>query len=94
MVRLLVAMVATIAVVGFSVANMEHVELDLVVVSPTRVRLFFLLLSAFVLGIVVTLFVSMISRIRLRTRLRAALQRAQRVHTRRRSPTSAEAESE
>jgi uncharacterized integral membrane protein len=76
MVRLLAAIVFTVLAVAFSMANMDRVKLDFVVLPPTQVRLFFLLLIAFIAGILFSTFVSMVLRLRLRTRLRVALQRA------------------
>ena len=74
MFRLLGAVVFTMAAVVFSMANTQQVELDFVFGPPAKVRLIFLLMMAFVLGLLVATFVSMMGRIRLRSKLRAVLE--------------------
>jgi len=55
---LTVALVAVMAII-FAADNMHHVELGLIFGRPVNVRLFFLLLTSFLLGCLVTVFVNL-----------------------------------
>ena len=52
MVRLFIAVTFTVAVVSFATVNTHQVTLSFVVGSPVKVRLIFLLLSSFLVGMV------------------------------------------
>jgi len=69
MIRLIVAVVGTAIAVVFVMANTHHVELSLVFGSPVEVRLIFLLMSTFLLGVLVSSFLGMISKVRLKRRI-------------------------
>ncbi len=72
MLRLLLAMVATVTVVVFVMVNSHHVALSVVVGPPVKIRLIFLLMLTFILGSLVTAFGGMFVRLRVRRRVRAA----------------------
>jgi uncharacterized integral membrane protein len=74
MLRLLLAVVVTVAVVVFVMMNMHHVTLSFVVGPPVKIRLIFLLLSTYVVGIVTAAFVTMIWKLRMDKRRRSAPQ--------------------
>lgn len=71
MLRLLIAIAATVAVVLFVMVNTHHVALSFIFGQPVQVRLIFLLMLTFMLGSVLTIFISMYTKARLRRRLRA-----------------------
>lgn len=71
MAQLVVAVLSTVALVLFAMANTHDVELSYVVGSPIRIRLIFLLAVAFLSGVVSTLFYQMVSRVALTARRRA-----------------------
>jgi uncharacterized integral membrane protein len=73
MVRLVVAIVLTIAVVGFSMANTHHVQLERVLAEPIQIRLIFLLAMAYIGGAVTAFFYQMVARLK-RAAQRRALQ--------------------
>ncbi|MBI4704538.1 MAG: DUF1049 domain-containing protein [Deltaproteobacteria bacterium] len=52
MVRLVLIVVATAAVVAFAVANSHHIELSLVLGKPAQIRLIFVLGTTFLAGLV------------------------------------------
>lgn len=56
MVRLALAVLITIVIVVFSIANSHHVPLSLVVGKPVEIRLIFLLMCTFFTGMVVPIF--------------------------------------
>jgi len=64
--RLILAVLITIAVVVFAMANMHFVVLSLVFGPPLQMRLIFLLMSAFAAGIITASFVMMVRKIRLK----------------------------
>ena len=69
MIRLIIAVAGTAVAVVFVMANTHSVELSLVFGSPVEVRLIFLLMSTFLLGVLVSSFVGMISKLRLKRRI-------------------------
>ena len=71
MAQLITAVLSTIALVLFAMANTHDVELSYVVGSPIRIRLIFLLAVAFFAGIVCTLLYQMVSRVASEARRRA-----------------------
>lgn len=68
MVRLILAVVLTISVVSFVMVNTHHVNLSFVVGPPVKIRLIFLLMSAFFVGTICTSFLMMVWRLRGRPR--------------------------
>ena len=58
--RLMLAIVAMVVFVAFSLSNTHHVELSFVLGKPVHIRLIFLLAIAFVAGTVSTLFYQML----------------------------------
>ena len=74
MLRLLLAVAVTVAVVIFVMMNMHHVTLSFIVGPPVKIRLIFLLLSTYVVGILTAAFVTMIWKVRLDRRRRSAPQ--------------------
>ena len=68
MTRLILAVVVTIAVVVFAMANMHFVVLSLVVGPPVQIRLVFLLMSCFLAGVISFWFFLMVRKIRSRQR--------------------------
>jgi uncharacterized integral membrane protein len=52
MIRLVLVLLATILVVAFFVMNLHPVTLSLVVGPPVQIRLIFLIITAFVVGMV------------------------------------------
>lgn len=66
MFRLLLAIVSTVMAVTFVVANTHRVQLSLIFGPPVEVRLIFLLMSIFLLGIVVGAFLRMLRALSLR----------------------------
>lgn len=69
MVRLFLAIVVTVLTVVFIMANTHDVELDVVFGSPVRIRLIFLLLSTFILGMVISSLFGMVARVRFKRRI-------------------------
>ena len=63
MVRLALAVLLTIVIVVFSISNSHHVDLSLALGDPIQVRLIFLLLSAFIIGMAVPVFYRLIRRL-------------------------------
>ena len=84
MIRLIIAVAATAVAVVFVMANTHAVTLSLVFGTPVKVRLIFLLMSTFLLGVLVSSFVGMISKIRFKRRmfreLRKEKERAEAPH--------------
>ncbi len=72
MTRLIVAIAATVLIVGFAVANTHHVDLSLVFGAPVQVRLIFLLASTFSLGALTGILVRLIAEVRKERRARMA----------------------
>lgn len=70
MVRLVVAVALTVAFVSFAMGNTHHVTLSFVVGKPVRVRMIFLLLSTFLIGVTFSMFVALVKKARLRRRAR------------------------
>jgi uncharacterized integral membrane protein len=52
MIRLVLVLLATILVVAFFVMNLHPVTLSLVVGPPVQIRLIFLIITAFILGLI------------------------------------------
>lgn len=50
MIRLILAVIFTVVLVAFSMANAHHIELSVVFGKPIEIRLIFLLGSTYVLG--------------------------------------------
>lgn len=75
MMRLLLAILVTVLTVVFTMANTHDVELDVVFGTPVRIRLIFLLLSTFILGIVVSSLFSMVANVRFKRRLYREMER-------------------
>ncbi len=71
MLRLFLAIAATVALVVFVMVNTHHVTLSFVVGGPVRVRMIFLLLTTFALGAGTAWFAMMALRLRARRRDRA-----------------------
>jgi len=63
MVRLALAVIATIAIVAFVISNSHHVDLSLAVGKPVEIRLIFLLLCAFIIGMIVPVFFRLVHRL-------------------------------
>ena len=59
MLRLLLVVIAAVLVVVFAMDNMHRVEMGLVVGRPVHVRLFFLLLTSFIIGCFATMFLNL-----------------------------------
>lgn len=68
MLQLIVAVVVTVAVVLFGMANSHHVELSYVWGEPVRIRMIFLLAIAFLAGSVTTYLYQMANRVSRRSR--------------------------
>lgn len=68
MLQLIVAVVLTVAVVLFGMANSHHVELSYVMGEPIRIRMIFLLAIAFLTGAVTTYLYQMATRVSRRSR--------------------------
>ena len=62
MFQLALAILITVVIVVFSVANSHHVQLSFIVGAPAEVRLVFLLMCSFFMGIVVPIFYQLIQR--------------------------------
>jgi uncharacterized integral membrane protein len=72
MLQLLIAVVATIAIILFAMANNHHVELSYVIGEPIRIRMIFLLACVFVAGWATAYFYQLVSQMtRRRRRVRA-----------------------
>ncbi|MCP4678534.1 MAG: hypothetical protein GY854_24095 [Deltaproteobacteria bacterium] len=56
MMKLVTAIIATILVVAFAISNSHHVQLSFGFGTPVNIRLVFLLLSTFFLGMTVPVF--------------------------------------
>lgn len=63
MAQLIIAILMTIVVVVFSISNSHHVELSFVVGKPVEVRLVFLLMSTFFIGMVAPIFYQLFQRL-------------------------------
>ncbi|MHC4176050.1 MAG: hypothetical protein ACYSWU_01000 [Planctomycetota bacterium] len=63
MVKLALAVLLTIVIVVFSISNSHHVDLSLALGDPIQIRLVFLLLSAFIVGMAVPIFYRLIRRL-------------------------------
>lgn len=70
MLRLVLAIFGTIALVAFVMVNTHHVRLSFVVGEAVEVRMIFLLLTTFVMGMATTWFTQMSLRVRARRRPR------------------------
>jgi hypothetical protein len=68
--RLVLAIFGTIALVAFVMVNTHHVKLSFVVGEAVEVRMIFLLLTTFFLGMATTWFTQMGLRVRARQRSR------------------------
>ena len=60
MFRLAGAVLATIAIVVFAISNFHHVDLSFGVGKPVEIRLIFLLLNSFIIGMAVPVFYRLI----------------------------------
>ncbi len=70
MLRLVLSVLITIVFVAFVMMNTHHVALSVVVGEPVKIRLIFLLLATFVLGIMSSSFFIMVRQVRQRKRVR------------------------
>jgi uncharacterized integral membrane protein len=68
MVQLIVAMLMTISVVAFAMANSHHVEMGAVLGEPIRIRLFFLMSIFYVAGALTAFFYQLLARVSRRSR--------------------------
>lgn len=81
MIKLALAVLATIVIVVFCISNSHHVDLSCGVGKPIQIRLIFLLLSAFIIGMAVPVFYRLIRRldrdklIKRETELQRAIER-------------------
>jgi uncharacterized integral membrane protein len=73
MVRLILAVILTILVVLFAMSNTHPVMLSFVVGPPVKVRLIFLLMSAFLVGMLFSGFAAMLHQLRMRRLARATM---------------------
>lgn len=64
MFQLALALLVTVVIVVFSIANSHHVQLSFVVGAPIEVRLVFLLMCAFFMGMVTPIFYQLIQRLK------------------------------
>jgi uncharacterized integral membrane protein len=79
MVRLFTAVVLTVFLVAFAMSNMHPVRLSLLVGPPVKVRLIFLMMSTFLLGMLFLGLMAMAFRLRVRhqSKLQAQVAQAQ-----------------
>jgi len=63
MVRLALAVLITVVIVVFSISNSHHVDLSCCVGKPIQIRLVFLLMSTFFIGMAVPIFYRLIRRL-------------------------------
>ncbi len=56
MVRLVLAVTATIVIVIFAISNSHHVDLRVAIGDPVQIRLIFLLLVAMIIGMTIPVF--------------------------------------
>ncbi len=63
MIKLALVVLTTIAIVVFAISNSHHVDLSLAVGKSIEVRLIFLLLSAFIIGMMVPVFYRLFRRL-------------------------------
>ena len=75
MLRLVLAMAATVSAVVFVMANTHHVKISFAFGSPVKVRLIFLLMITFFAGAIVSGFFAMISKLRLRWHVSQRIRR-------------------
>lgn len=75
--QLIPAVLITIAVVAFGIANSHHVQVSFVFGAPVKIRLIFLLMCTFFLGTVVPIFFRIIQQLRRRRQLKQAKQKQQ-----------------
>ncbi len=73
--RLILSVVTTVLSVVFIMANTHDVELGIVFGGPVRIRLIFLLMSAFLLGVVVSWLLGMVWRVRFARRVYREMSR-------------------
>ena len=64
MIKLISAVLFTIIVVAFSMANAHHIELSVIFGKPVEIRLIFLLASSYALGAVTTMFYTMVRQLK------------------------------
>ncbi len=64
MLKLVIVILAAVIATIFAIDNMDHVEFSLGVGKPVHVRLFFLLMTAFLLGCFSAVFMSLYLRAR------------------------------
>ncbi len=64
MFRLLLSIIGTIVFVAFVMMNTHHVALSMVIGEPVKIRLIFLLLTTFVLGVMSSSFYVMVRQVR------------------------------
>jgi len=76
--RLALIVLATAAVVAFTLVNVHHVEMGLVFGQPVRIRLVFLLLIAFSAGSICTLITQQVLEIRHKARVRQVAEETKR----------------
>lgn len=63
MTKLALTVLATIVIVVFAISNSHHVDLSCGVGKPVEIRLIFLLLTAFIVGMAVPVFYRLIRRL-------------------------------
>jgi len=63
MVRLVLAVMATVLAVVLAISNSHHVELSLGIGKTVEIRLVFMLLTAFIIGMAVPVFYRLIRRL-------------------------------
>ncbi len=63
MIKLTLTVLATVMIVVFAISNSHHVDLSLAVGKPVEIRLIFLLLSAFIIGMTVPVFYRLVRRL-------------------------------
>ncbi len=63
MFQLALAILVIVVIVVFSIANSHHVQLSFVIGAPIEVRLVFLLMCAFFMGMVIPIFYRLIQRL-------------------------------
>jgi|GEM_PF-3340244 uncharacterized integral membrane protein len=76
MLRLVLTVVGTIALVTFAMSNSHHVGLSVVLGAPVRIRLVFLLLVTFFVGMSIPLFYSTVKHMRASQRRKRAKKMA------------------
>lgn len=74
MIRLFLAVVTTVIVVTFAMMNTHPVTLSFIFGPPVKVRLIFLMMSSFLVGMLFVGFFTMVWRLRLRSTSRVRVE--------------------